>query len=61
MLKYADYVKKTKIFLYTCAVAVNILSKYLVALIIENVCLDLYVEVTTRMRYYTNILLGKTV
>jgi hypothetical protein len=28
MLKYADYVKKDiKIFLYTCAVTVNILSK----------------------------------
>ena len=28
MLKYADYVgKKPQIFLYTCAVAVNILSK----------------------------------
>jgi hypothetical protein len=37
MLKYADYVEKKKqIFLYTCAVTVNILSKSIKNVLLKN-------------------------
>jgi hypothetical protein len=43
-------------FVYVCC---NYIRNIWWDLIIENFCLELYVEVATRMRYYTNILLGK--
>jgi hypothetical protein len=56
MLKYADYVgKKTQIFVYPCAVTIFFRNIWW-DLIIENFCLEPYVEVATRMRYYTNII-----
>jgi hypothetical protein len=58
MLKYADYVKKQQLLLCTCAVTIFFRTIWW-DLIIANFCLELYVEVATRMRYYTNILLEK--
>ena len=49
---------KKLIFLYTCAVTIFFRNIWW-DLTIENFCLERYVEVATRMRYYTNILLGK--
>ena len=58
MLKNADYVKKQHIFVYPCAVTIFFRNIWW-NLIIENFCLGLYVEVATRMRYYTNIIKEK--
>ena len=55
MLKNADHVKKQHIFLYPCAVTIFFRNIWW-DLIIENFCLEHYVEVATRMRYYTNCL-----
>ena len=49
---------KQQIFFYPCAVTI-FFGNIWWDLIIENFGLELYVEVATRMMYYTNILLGK--
>ena len=46
---------KQQIFLYPCAVTIFFRNIWW-DLIIENFCLELYVEVATRLRYYTNCL-----
>ena len=59
MLKNADYVKKQQLFLYPCVVTIFFRTIWW-DLIIENFCLEPYVEVATKMRYYTNIIMRKT-
>ena len=46
---------KQQIFLYPCAVTIFFRNVWW-DLIIENFCLEPYLEVATRMRYYTNII-----
>ena len=50
--------KKTQLFLYPCAVTIFFRTIWW-DLIIEHFCLEPYVEVATRMRYYTNIIIKK--
>ena len=52
------YVGKTTDILYPCAVTIFFRNIWW-DLIIENFCLELYVEVATRMRYYTKFYLEK--
>ena len=56
MLKNADYVKKQHIFVYLCTVTIFFRTIWW-DLIIENFCLEPYVEVATKMRSYTNIIM----
>ena len=50
--------KKQQLFLYPRAVTIFFRTIWW-DLIIENFCLEPYVEVATRMRYYTNIIKKK--
>jgi hypothetical protein len=53
MLKYADYVKNNiEIFLYPFAVTVIFFRNIWWDLIIENFCLELYVELSSIFFYY---------